>query len=98
MKELLGTVVDQLWDGTFGEFTKLVDLSIVRSMMEVYLRPIDGTLSLKSNNYVMIESGQGKVQVPIDRYAKHYQEKYKRAEQDKAVVYGKIAEYIKNIT
>ena len=97
VKELLGTVVDQLWDGTFGEFTKLVDLSIVRSMMEIWLRPIDGTLSLKSNNYIMLESGQGKVQVPYDRYATHYQKEYKMADAEGYIVYGKIAEYIKLI-
>ena len=97
VKELLGTVVDQLWDGTVGEFTKLVDLSIVRSMMEIWLRPIDGTLSLKSNNYIMLESGQGKVQVPYDRYATHYQKEYKMADAEGYIVYGKIAEYIKLI-
>jgi hypothetical protein len=97
VKELLGTVVDQLWDGTFGEFTKLVDLSIVRSMMEVCLRPIDGTLSLKSNNYIMLESGKGKVQVPLDRYAPHYQKEYKMADAEGYIVYGKVAEYIKLI-
>ena len=95
--KLIGTLGDQFIDGTFGDFLKLADLSIVRSLMEVLLRPIDGTLNVKSNNYLMLESGQGQVQVPLDRYAPHYQKQYKMEETAKQIVYGKIAEYIRLI-
>jgi hypothetical protein len=65
--------------------------------MEVLLRPIDGTLNVKSNNYLMLESGQGQVQVPLDRYADHYRKVYKIEDIAKQIVYGKIAEYVRLI-
>ncbi len=77
---------------------KIVDLALVRNVIDVFLRPIDGTLFLKSNNYVMLESGKGKAQVPLDRYSPKYQKHYSYI--DELVtrkVYCKMTEYIKRM-
>ena len=88
-----------LSDNTIGNLLnlKIVDMSVIRAVYEVFMRPIDGTLNLKSNNFVMLEAGKGKAQVPLDRYAPSYQEKLKMQDLEKQKIYGKMAGYIKLI-
>ncbi|MCR5240341.1 MAG: phage baseplate assembly protein V [Prevotella sp.] len=94
---LLGGIGATFMEDTFLSFLKPIDLAMVRSVMEIFLRPIDGTLCVKSKNYVMFESGKGKVEVPLDRYAPYYQKEFKMQTEDFQKVYGKIAAYIKLI-
>ena len=54
-------------DRTVG---KLIDLSFYRTVFEVFTRPVDGTLKIKSNTYVLIEAGKGSAQIPKDDYNK----------------------------
>ena len=98
-KALLKTAAKTALDNTVGNVLsgKIVDMTLVRNIYEVFLRPIDGTLNLKSNNFVMLEAGKGKVQVPLDRYAPSYQKKLKMQDFEKQKIYGKIAAYIKLI-
>lgn len=88
-----------LSDDTIGNLLnlKIVDMTVIRAVYEVFMRPIDGTLNLKSNNFVMLEAGKGKAQVPLDRYAPSYQKKLKMQDFEKQKIYGKIAAYIKLI-
>lgn len=88
-----------LSDNTIGNLLnlKIVDMTVIRAVYEVFMRPIDGTLNLKSNNFVMLEAGKGKAQVPLDRYAPKYQKALKMETVDRQKVYGKIAAYIKHI-
>ena len=88
-----------LSDNTIGNLLnlKIVDMTVIRAVYEVFMRPIDGTLNLKSNNFVMLEAGKGKAQVPLDRYSPDYQEKLKMQDLKKQKIYGKMAGYIKLI-
>ena len=43
-----------------GTLLGTTDLSLVRNYLEVLLRPIGGTMLIKSNRYMMIEAGEGK--------------------------------------
>ena len=91
---------NQIYKTFFSNFVelKVVDLALVRNIIDVFLRPIDGTLFLKSNNYVMLEAGKGKAQVPLDRYSPKYQKHYTYL--DELVfrrVYCKMTEYIKRM-
>ena len=52
----------------FGEDT--LDFSTIRRILEVFVRPVDGTLLIKSKRYLMIEAGPGKAMVKADRYKK----------------------------
>lgn len=40
-------------------YADLFDLSFIRSILEVFIRPVDGTFSIKSNRYLMMEAGKG---------------------------------------
>ena len=39
---------------------KFFDLSLIRSLVEIFIRPIDGTLQIKSNRFMQLEAGKGK--------------------------------------
>jgi hypothetical protein len=75
---------------------KVVDCALIRCVVDTFLKPIEGTLCIKSNNYMMLEAGKGKVEVPLERYSDSWQD-YKKAEKDgdKQIVYSKIATYAK---
>lgn len=45
-----------------------VDLSIIRHTLEVFVRPVEGKLTVKSNRYLSLEAGKGKTSYPIDTY------------------------------
>lgn len=75
-----------------------VDLRLLRCLCDVFLRPIEGTLLVKSKNYLMLEAGKGSAQVPIEQYSKTWQE-FKGVERDaeKEMFYLKTTAYIKRI-
>ncbi len=60
-------VVGGLSDVAAGMF---VDMTFIRTFMEVMLRPIEGTMEIKSNRYLKLEAGaKSFAQIPIDRYS-----------------------------
>ena len=55
------------------------DLSILRHTLEIFLRPIEGTLEIKSHRFLKLEAGPGEADIPVSGYtleeAKKIQEK-----------------------
>ena len=47
----------------------IVDLSMVRSVMEIIFRPAEGQLRIKSNRYLMFDAGKGDCVYPENAYA-----------------------------
>ena len=62
-------------------FSSIVDLSYIRHVMEVFVRPVDGTLKLKSKRYLMLEAGKGNATIRRDRYAAKTEEKKESQEE-----------------
>ena len=62
-------------------FSSVVDLSYIRHVMEVFVRPVDGTLKLKSKRYLMLEAGKGNATIRRDRYASKVAEKKESQEE-----------------
>ena len=58
-----------LVDAGINKLAGLVDLSLFRHVLEVFLRPVDGTLELKSNRYMLLEAGKGDATIKSDRYS-----------------------------
>jgi len=77
---------------------KFVDCALIRCVVDTFLKPIEGTLCIKSNNYLMLEAGKGKAEVPLERYSASWQD-YKKAEKegDKQIFYSKTAAYAKRL-
>ena len=62
------------------ELTKQVaaaaaDLSLLRHTFEIIVRPVDGTMLIKSKRYLMLEAGSGKARIKSDRFQKAHAEK-----------------------
>ena len=45
---------------------KAIDVSLIRTAIDVFLRPIDGTTKIRSNTYMRIEAGKGSTEYPRD--------------------------------
>ena len=60
VRGFVGNIVDQL-----------LDLSLIRTVLEIVLRPIDGTTSIKSYTFVQIEAGKGSVEMPQEKVIKN---------------------------
>lgn len=57
-----------------GELTNQIagnaaDLSLMRHVFEIFVRPVDGTALIKSKRYLMLEAGSGKAKIKSDRFA-----------------------------
>ena len=49
--------------------SQYIDMKLIRQLTEVFLRPIEGTLQIKSNRYMKLEAGRGSsAAIPADRY------------------------------
>ena len=66
-KESVCGALGDIADRTIG---KLIDMTFIRTIVEVFTRPIDGTLKIKSNSYVLIEAGKGSAQIPTEDFRK----------------------------
>lgn len=70
-----GTAAQMLLDVT-AQVTKrlaqtlmnVVDLSLVRSVVEVFFRPVEGTLTVKSNRYLKLEAGNNTCAFPASAF------------------------------
>jgi hypothetical protein len=56
-----------LYDFAGAVAGSIVDLTFIRTYIEVLLRPIGGTMLLKSNRYMCLEAGEGETQLYRDR-------------------------------
>lgn len=59
-----------------------INLGLIRNVLEIVIRPIDGTLSLKSHGFVKIEAGEGNAEVPKDNYSSFYKKYLKKVDYD----------------
>ena len=76
----------------------VVDMKLLRCMCDVFLRPIEGTLCVKSKNYLMLEAGKGHADVNVERYSKNWQKvKGYEKDADKQMFYSKTVAYINRI-
>lgn len=53
-----------------GELTKIADVSFLRSSWEIFIRPVEGTLRLKSKRNTLITAGKGNAVIPKDCMSK----------------------------
>lgn len=63
--------------------TNLVDLSIVRSMVEIVMKPVEGALTVKSNRFLKLEAGKSECAYPVTAYKKSKEELQKELDEEK---------------
>ena len=64
----LGLTVSSAIASKVAEKAKLLDLSIVRSVVEVVMRPVEGALTVKSNRFLKLEAGKTTCEYPTLAY------------------------------
>ena len=73
------TAFQALYDGskTFYDalISKFIDLTLFRTFLEIFTRPIDGTTSIKSFTFVQIEAGKGAVEYPAEAFSSKHTDK-----------------------
>ena len=47
----------------------IVDLSIVRSVVDIVMRPVEGSLTVKSNRFLKLEAGKNSCDIPAAGYS-----------------------------
>ena len=68
-------VRDEVTKGVINKVLSYADLSFIRHVLETFLKPIEGTLQVKSLRYLKLESGKGEAVVPVEAYQQAYAEK-----------------------
>ena len=63
--ELLPTLTQSIFDEVIGPF---IDLRLLRTIIEAFVKPKAGTLKIKSFRYLLMEAGKGKAVVPSRAY------------------------------
>ena len=74
MSTILSDVVCKLIDKV-GEKVQLIDLTFIRSFFEIIFRPHEGSLTLKSNRYMKLETGSNECDFPMAAYNKDKRQK-----------------------
>ena len=65
----LGLTVAAAIASKVAEKIKPIDLKIVRSIVEVVMRPVEGALTVKSNRFLKLEAGKTSCEYPTDAYS-----------------------------
>ena len=74
---------------------KFFDFSLLRSVLEVFVRPIDGTMALKSYRYMQLEAGKGSTADDPNEYAMRPMDKHARSKADNANIVIELVNDVK---
>jgi hypothetical protein len=56
------------------KFITIVDLSMIRNVVEIVMRPVEGSLTVKSNRYLKLEAGKDECSYPAEAYSDYRKE------------------------
>lgn len=69
-----------------GLLLKFFDLSLIRTFIEIFIRPIDGTMKLKSFRYLQMEAGKGSSADEPTEYASRPMDKSSKSKAENAAI------------
>ena len=72
------------------KMTKLVDLTLLRTLMEAIVKPVGGTMLIKSRTFLRLEAGTGTTALPKDVYKTEKHEGIARKKQLDMEIYDTI--------
>jgi len=64
-KKLGSALVNPLIDNLAKEF---LDLSLLRCIVETFMRPVAGNFTIRSNRYLLMSAGKGNANLPVEAY------------------------------
>ena len=68
------SVTGKIVSGTVKEakkMTKLIDLTLLRTVLEAFMKPVGGTMLIKSYRFMRLEAGKGETKLPHAAYKKN---------------------------
>ena len=83
--QLLIEVTAQVTKKLAATIMDVVDLTVVRSVVEIFFRPVEGSLTLKSNRFLKLEAGNNECKMPTEAFSAEGQKKMQDAI-DKAAI------------
>lgn len=83
--QLLIDVTAQVTKRLAQTITDVIDLSLIRSVVEVFFRPVEGSLTLKSNRFLKLEAGNNECKMPTNAFKPEVSRKMVEALDKKAV-------------
>lgn len=66
--ELFGAVADTVLDNTILSVITVINMELIRTVFEAFAPPKSGNLSIKSNRYLALSAGKGKVEMPSSAF------------------------------
>lgn len=75
LEETVGNVASAFGEKVFDTLVdkfQPIDFDLIRTLFEVVIRPVNGTLSLKSYGFIRMEAGEGKAQIRRNAYTERY--------------------------
>jgi hypothetical protein len=67
--QLLLEVTAQVTKKLAATIMDVVDLTVVRSVVEIFFRPVEGSLTLKSNRFLKLEAGNNECKMPKEAFS-----------------------------
>ena len=52
----------------------VIDMSAIRGFLECIIKPVNGTMQIKSHSFMQLEAGEGKAEIPATAYKEEYLE------------------------
>lgn len=83
--QLLIEVTAQVTKRLAQTIMDVIDLSLIRSVVEIFFRPVEGSLTLKSNRFLKLEAGNNECKMPTEAFSEEGQRKMQEAI-DKAAI------------
>ena len=83
--QLLMEVTAQVTKKLAATIMDVVDLTVVRSVVEIFFRPVEGSLTLKSNRFLKLEAGNNECKMPTNAFKPEVSKKKQEAIDKKAV-------------
>jgi hypothetical protein len=83
--QLLIDVTAQVTKRLAETIMDVIDLSLIRSVVEIFFRPVEGSLTLKSNRFLKLEAGNNECKMPTEAFSAEGQKKMQDAI-DKAAI------------
>ena len=77
--QLLIEVTAQVTKRLAETIMDVVDLSLIRSVVEIFFRPVEGSLTLKSNRFLKLEAGNNECKMPKEAFSAEGQKKMQDA-------------------
>ena len=68
VKSIATSIAGKVVKETIGQFTNIIDIELLRTVLEVFVRPVEGTTLIKSKRYLKFEAGKGETMIQRDRY------------------------------